>query len=126
MGSDLLARQLQQGSSDASALGTSNNDAGSTQTSYQPVDTRELQLPAAGSFSKTLQSRYLSCPAHGLSFHSFPDPRVQTGPSPMERYLEEGPAAQHALFVRADTGRLSTVRDCTCRAHIDAGSRGRT
>ena len=38
----------------------------------------------------------------------------------MERYLEEGPAAQYALFIRADTGKLSTARDCTCRTRVEA------
>ncbi|KAF2475823.1 uncharacterized protein BDR25DRAFT_193907, partial [Lindgomyces ingoldianus] len=35
--------------------------------------------------------------------------------SPMDRFLAEGPAEQSALFIRSDTGELSTNKRCTCR-----------
>jgi hypothetical protein len=39
---------------------------------------------------------------------------------PMDRFLAEGPADQSALFIRSDTGELSTNKGCTCR--MDYGS----
>ena len=111
---------VQNASHEASHPDPSKNAAGPTQAGRGPEDTNGLALAAAASFSKELQITYLLCPSHGLFYHGSPDPRLQLGPSPMERYLEEGSAAQHALFVRADTGKLSTLRDCTCRARIEA------
>lgn len=32
----------------------------------------------------------------------------------MDRFLAEGPAEQSALFIRSDTGELSTNKGCTC------------
>lgn len=37
------------------------------------------------------------------------------GLGPMSRFLAEGPSEQYAVFIRADTGALSTSRGCTCR-----------
>jgi len=37
------------------------------------------------------------------------------GVSPMERFLAEGPDEQSALFIRADTGKLSINKGCTCK-----------
>lgn len=34
----------------------------------------------------------------------------------LQRYMGEGPGEQHALFVRADNGLLSTSRGCHCVA----------
>lgn len=42
------------------------------------------------------------------------DPRYGQGLGPMNRYLNEGPSEQHAMFYRADTGALSTNRGCHC------------
>lgn len=40
---------------------------------------------------------------------------------PMSRYLNEGPAQQHAVFIRPDTGNFSTARGCTCVVMMDDG-----
>jgi hypothetical protein len=34
---------------------------------------------------------------------------------PMDRFLAEGPTEQSAVFIRSDTGELSTKKGCTCR-----------
>ena len=110
-------------SNGASAPGSSNNIVGPSQTIRRPADTYSLGLTTIASYSEELKTDYLLCPSHGLLFHASPDARLQMGPSPMDRYLMEGPASQHALFVRPDTGKLSTMRACTCRARIEAEHR---
>ena len=96
------------------------NVTGAARAGRQPEDTDDRDLTATASVSQGLQTSCLLCSYNGLFFHASPKSRPQPEPTPMERYLEEGPAAQHALFIRADTGRLSTTRDCTCRARIEA------
>lgn len=38
----------------------------------------------------------------------------QDGVSPMGRFLQEGAFDQSALVLRADTGRISIARECSC------------
>ena len=46
------------------------------------------------------------------------------GLSPMDRFMAEGPSEQSALFNRADTGKSSTWRECTCYARMENRSSG--
>lgn len=41
------------------------------------------------------------------------------GLHPMDRFLAEGPSEQSALFIRADTGRLSTNKGCICKEVVN-------
>lgn len=53
-------------------------------------------------------------PTHGQQAHD---------PSPMNRFLAEGPSEQSALHIRADTGQLATSRGCTCYREVEGESR---
>ena len=37
------------------------------------------------------------------------------GLGPMDRFIAEGSTEQYAVFVRADTGKLSISKGCTCK-----------
>ena len=41
------------------------------------------------------------------------------GFKPMDRFMTESAAEQASLFVRPDTGRLSTSKDCCCKAFVE-------
>lgn len=57
-----------------------------------------------------------SCPYHDPIFESALEGGIQgRGLASVERFMEEGPEQQYALVIRADTGRLSTSKGCTCR-----------
>lgn len=75
---------------------------------------------ASTPFPDTPQNQYVYCSFHGVATH-FP-PRRGQQLSPMSRFLAEGPSTQSALFLRADTGRLSTTPGCTCHAQLANGS----
>lgn len=65
---------------------------------------------------KSSQGQHPSCSYHGPYLQLLPGHHSQGhGLAPMGRLLAEGPSDQHALFIRADTGKLSTSRECTCR-----------
>lgn len=56
-----------------------------------------------------------ACPYHSAIFeNTLKGGKNGRGLNPMERFVEEGPEQQHAVFIRADTGELSTARCCTC------------
>ncbi|KAA6410817.1 MAG: hypothetical protein FRX48_05127 [Lasallia pustulata] len=85
-------------------LGLTTQASNTGQGQYGPI------LSPAG----YMQHAYI-CPYHGPILQGRPaDPRSGQGPSPMDRYLAEGPSEQHAMFYRADTGELSTNRGCRC------------
>ncbi len=95
---------------------------GTTPTGNQRSNVHDPGLRATASFSRELQTNYVLCPHHGLFHYAASASRSQRDSTPIERFLGEGPATQSAFFVRPDTGRLSTMRECGCRARIEAAS----
>ena len=62
---------------------------------------------------------YTSCPYHGpIVGMTYTHQHSGQGLNPMNRFLAEGPGEQNALFIRADTGEVSTSRGCTCSAYV--------
>ena len=60
-----------------------------------------------------------ACPYHGSILRSeVPKEPAEACASPMERFEAESLSDQPALFVRPDTGDLSTSKDCTCGASV--------
>lgn len=76
--------------------------------------------PTTSSYPNTEQNRYVYCPYHGVTIQ-MPIPLYRQGQQlgPMERFLAEGPSVQPSLLIREDNGRLSTARECGCRARIE-------
>ncbi|MCJ1262342.1 hypothetical protein MMC22_002212 [Lobaria immixta] len=80
--------------------------------------------PPSASVRTSSRVQYPPCPFHGPILHTPSAHRSQgQGLDPLSRFLAEGPSEQHALFIRADTGALSTSRGCTCRVALEGWSR---
>jgi hypothetical protein len=45
------------------------------------------------------------------------------GQTPMERFLVEHPSEQPSFFLQDDTGKISTWKECLCRAIMEADKR---
>ncbi|KAF2027392.1 hypothetical protein EK21DRAFT_39469, partial [Setomelanomma holmii] len=54
---------------------------------------------------------------HHLRIIDMSSIEVKKDLDPMERFLAEGPTEQSTLFIRWDTGELSTSKGCTCEAN---------
>ncbi|KAH7384592.1 hypothetical protein BKA66DRAFT_584004 [Pyrenochaeta sp. MPI-SDFR-AT-0127] len=59
-----------------------------------------------------------TCEYHAQVLASNNDAHTK-GLDPMDRFFAEGPGEQSALFVRSDTGELSTAKGCTCQGTVD-------
>ncbi|KAH7408164.1 hypothetical protein DE146DRAFT_605398, partial [Phaeosphaeria sp. MPI-PUGE-AT-0046c] len=59
------------------------------------------------------------CPYHTRILSSNPNAHT-TNMTPMDRFFAIGAAEQSAMFIRDDTGYLSTKRDCTCQGTHNA------
>jgi hypothetical protein len=56
------------------------------------------------------------CPYHDAILHMQASGRQPGyGLGVMDRFIDEGPAEQYAVFVRADTGKLSISKQCFCK-----------
>jgi hypothetical protein len=68
-------------------------------------------MPTSSQTSTTTTASQ-ACPYHSrVPMNTGGQPK---GLSPMDRFLAEGPTEQSALFIRSDTGELSTNKGCTC------------
>ena len=105
----------------ASASTESTNEAISQQARREHnLEPGQIILLSASS-NISIQAQPPSCPFHGPILAMAHIHGCQgEGLGPMERYLAEGPSQQHAVFIRADTGRFSTSRGCTCRFVLEA------
>ena len=101
-----------------------NNLGHNGQVNQQPFHSGQYPTSSTSS-SNTTSSQLPTCPYHTpfLSMSSSQTTRGQ-GLSPMDRFMAEGPSEQSALFNRADTGKTSTWRECTCFARGQNGAQG--
>ncbi|OCK88924.1 uncharacterized protein K441DRAFT_681505 [Cenococcum geophilum 1.58] len=65
-----------------------------------------------------------TCPYHTQVLRMTQSTSTQ-GLSPMDRFLNEGPHEQYALFRRPDTGELSTYKGCLCGMLIQSHTQAR-
>ncbi|MCJ1264031.1 hypothetical protein MMC22_003902 [Lobaria immixta] len=100
-----------------------NNDGNDNQVHRSASIDKGQGLPPLASTQTSSRNQYPQCPYHGpiLRMTSSHHSKGQ-GLDPMSRFLAEGPSDQHALFIRPDTGALSTSRGCTCRAGLEGVS----
>ena len=104
--------------SESGPASTQSNNTSKTHQGQGQNTTAPRQGPSAtlSTVQTTRQAQHPPCPFHGPILQVFPTPyRQGQGLDPMARFLGEGPSQQHAMFVRPDTGKLSTSRGCTCR-----------
>jgi len=64
------------------------------------------------------------CPYHHSILHLEPFPANEYGLSPMRRFITEPSSEQSSLFLRPDTGKLSTSKDCLCGTNKTAEMQG--
>lgn len=97
----------------SSGANNATQDRQPTETATETASSSDSQIRPD---TKTEQTLDLSTRASNPLNRIVPHCRGQTrGMTPMGRFLAEGPSHQNALFIRADTGRLSTSRVCDCR-----------
>lgn len=104
---------------------TKSGNVGNDREAYRsaPAETGQ-EHPTSASTPSSSRDQCRPCPFHGPILDMSSAHRSQgQGLDPMGRFLTEGPSEQHALFIRADTGALSTSRGCTCRAAMAGRSR---
>lgn len=75
-----------------------------------------LHMEPAGPAPPTTGSIAQLCPYHRALVS--PTQAGSTTGSPLERYLNNDPSEQYAVFFRPDTGELSTTRPCRCRESL--------
>lgn len=92
--------------------------------SYRSTSTYADQgLLSLASTRISTRDQHPPCLFHGSILQMSSAHRSQGyGLDPMSRFLAEGPSEQYAVFIRADTGALSTSRGCTCRAVLNGVS----
>ena len=88
-------------------------------TSYNTTSTPTYREPIHDSSGRPCWCSYAhlgyTCPSHGQTLQmKASNNQTQTQYSPMDRFLNEGPSEQSALFNRADTNQPSTHKDCSC------------
>lgn len=103
-----------------SALYRSDNvDSNSTTQQSQTQGAGQGSSPST-SDQKIGGTHSVGCPYHEPIIRMLQTVRSQQrNVSPMDRFLGEGPSEAYAVLVRADTGRLSTSRECTCYIRTD-------
>ena len=106
-----------------SSSSQSNNNAGQDgRIDRQPFHAEHYQARTT-SYTHTGSSQQPTCPYHApiLNMNLTQSSRGQ-GLGPMDRFMAEGSSEQSALFNRADTGKTSTWRECTCYTQWQSGS----
>lgn len=108
--------------------GTFQNVPGRPSTLVDVHQTHEHDIYGVGAqFSYMADSRTMThltpgftCPYHGPILGGSPaDGHEQDAHDPLQRYLTSGPADQHAIFSRPDTGLLSTDKGCKCSEMVE-------
>src|SRR6266487_3591003 len=89
----------------------SSNEKGGPSRPLNPHGVSETKQPEHGIQSSTEAQR---CPYHRSILHLEPPTVSRYELSPMGRFLAESPSEQSSLFLRPDTGKLSTSKECLC------------
>lgn len=86
---------------------TTNNVGYTANTTVGPVQS----FPSAASYRDAHR-----CPYHGPLLQLQPEDKgAGKSASPMERFLTKTPGSEAAVFLRWDSGQLSTRKGCVCR-----------
>lgn len=112
------------GSSTGGPASMKSSNDGTSQHAHRSAPIKTYQgFPPSASSRTSSRDQHPPCPFHGPILQMSAHHSQGQGLDPMSRFLAEGPSEQHALFIRADTGALSTSRGCTCLAALEGGSR---
>ncbi|QDS69788.1 hypothetical protein FKW77_010374 [Venturia effusa] len=112
-------------------IGSQFNDSKISQVERNASQNLIYVKPVASSYcpyhSRILDESGPSTPQSGASTPSSgtltPATTAETASIPMQRYLHEGAGEQSSLHVIADSGALSTSRNCTCGVRQNDASR---